>query len=192
MTGSAWAVASALLVLAALDGAFAGFRSSAGRTGLIRHRRGDVVAAARGCRTVLLLLVPVLGGVLADVLGGAVLGGAVLGGDVLGGAARVAPYLRAGQVMLAVYLPYAAVVLAALAGHALLDWRRRFLATALVLGPGTLIRPVVVLAGAAAGAWAAHDVLVGALALLAAVAVLAVQPVADRCWYGPRRRSRPA
>jgi len=40
--------AATLFILAILDGAFAGFRSSAGRTGLINHRRSDHQAARRG------------------------------------------------------------------------------------------------------------------------------------------------
>ena len=37
------AVIAALVVLAALDGMFSGFRAAAGRSGLIHRRRSDVV-----------------------------------------------------------------------------------------------------------------------------------------------------
>jgi hypothetical protein len=47
-----------LLTLAFLDAAFAGFRSSAGRTGLIDHRAADFRAASRGIALLSLLLVP--------------------------------------------------------------------------------------------------------------------------------------
>jgi hypothetical protein len=49
-------LAAALLALAILDGAFAGFRSSAGRTGLISHRRHDRQAARRGAGLACVLL----------------------------------------------------------------------------------------------------------------------------------------
>ncbi|MGH3396577.1 MAG: hypothetical protein ACRDPO_17985 [Streptosporangiaceae bacterium] len=62
------AVAAALLILAVLDGAFSGFRSSAGRTGLISHRRSDYRAARRGAGLAAVLLAPVITVVCADVL----------------------------------------------------------------------------------------------------------------------------
>ena len=173
---SAGPVAAALLALAALDGALAGFRSSAGRTGLIRRRRRDLLAAARGGLTGLVLLAPVVVVVLLQ---------------VAADPGRTARHLRAGQLMLAVYLPYGALVLLALACYSLLGWRRRFLAEALVLGPFTLARPAVALGGALAGAWASHDVAVAAAALASGLAVLAVQPVVDRLWYAPRRGRHP-
>lgn len=61
------ALAAALFILAVLDGAFAGFRSSAGRTGLISHRQSDHQAARRGAGLACVLLAPVIGVVSADV-----------------------------------------------------------------------------------------------------------------------------
>lgn len=112
------ALAAALLVLAILDGAFAGFRSSAGRTGLISHRRDDRQAARRGAGLACVLLSP-----------------AIACADVVLRPGRLADYTRAGTDMLAVYGPYALLVLAALAGYATLNRQLRYLASALVLGP---------------------------------------------------------
>jgi len=85
--------------------------------------------------------------------------------------------------MLAVYLHYGLVVLVALAAYATLSWRRRFLASALLLGPLTLVRPVVALVGAGAAWWATRDLTIATLSLAAVVAVLAVEPIAGRRWY---------
>jgi hypothetical protein len=171
------AVAAALLLLALVDGACAGFRASAGRTGLIRHRQADRRAARRGAALVAALMTPAVtltcaGYVLHHPPGGL--------------------YLRAGEAMLAVYGPYALVVLAALGCYATLGWRKRYLATAVILGPLTLIRPVVVVLGAAVAVLATHDVGVAIAAALAGLAVLAVEPVAGHLWYAPRERSAPS
>ncbi|MGH3405503.1 MAG: hypothetical protein ACRDRJ_23875, partial [Streptosporangiaceae bacterium] len=63
-----WPSGKPLLILAVLDGAFSGFRSSAGRTGLISHRRSDYRAARRGAGLAAVLLAPVITVVCADVL----------------------------------------------------------------------------------------------------------------------------
>ena len=154
-------------MLALLDGAFAGFRSSAGRTGLIDHRAADRLAARRGCLLACALLTPVAAAACAQWW---------LGRDD-------AALTRAGLAMLMVYVPYGLIVLLALGCYSVLGWRQRYLATAVVLGPFTLARPVVAVLGGVAGAYAGRDVVVAACAGLAVVAVLAVQPVADRCWY---------
>lgn len=161
--------AAALTVLALVDSMFAGFRSSLGRTGLIRHRRRDVVAHLRGLALSASLLAPVAAVTLVDVVVRPV---------------RLATYVTTGRAMLAVYLPFAGLVLVALAAYLALRWRHRFLAAALVLGPCTLARPLVAVAGVAAAGWAARDLLATALALAAVAAALAVGPWAERRWYG--------
>src|SRR5262249_38103932 len=52
------AIAIGLMLLAITDGACAGFRSSLGRSGLIRHRAADLRAARRGAALVAVLLTP--------------------------------------------------------------------------------------------------------------------------------------
>ncbi|MDQ7904874.1 oxidoreductase [Phytohabitans sp. ZYX-F-186] len=161
--------AAALTAIAVLDSMFAGFRSSLGRTGLIRHRHRDVLAHLRGLALSALLLAPVAAVALVDV---------ALRGP------RLAIYLAAGRAMLLVYLPFAAVVLLALAAYLVPHWQHRFLAAVVVLGPGTLARPLVALAGVAAAGWASRDALATTLALGAVCAALAVEPWAERRWYG--------
>ncbi len=168
------AVAAGLLALAFLDGAFASFRSSAGRTGLIDHRQSDHRAARRGAGLVCVLLTPVIALVCAD---------------VILHHARIQAFTRAGEAMLTIYAPYALLVLAALACYAVLGWRQRYLASAVILGPLTLLRPPVAILGAALSATAGHNVVVAACAGLSVLAVLAVEPIADRHWYTQRRRT---
>ncbi len=89
--------------------------------------------------------------------------------------------------MLMVYAPYALLALAALACYAALGWRLKYLASAVILGPFTLLRPAVALAGAAVGAAHGKDALVATTVVLSVVAVLAVEPLADRRWYAHRQ-----
>lgn len=163
--------AAGLLVLALLDGAFSGFRASAGRTGLIDHRAADRLAGRRGTALVLLALSPVIAGV---------------GADVAARPGRLAAYDRAGLAMLAVDGAYGVVVLGALACYLTMSWRKRYLASAVLLGPLTLGRPAVAVLGGVAGAIAGHDALAAASAALAILAVLGVEPLAGRLWYRAR------
>lgn len=164
-------VAAALFILAILDGAFAGFRSSAGRTGLINHRQSDHQAARRGTVLTFVLLTPVIAATSVDVLIHPVHRG---------------DYIRAGTVMLAVYGPYALLVLSALACYAISGWRLKYLATALILGPFTLLRRGIAILGAALAMALCNNLVVAIMAGLSVVAVLAVEPLADRLWYAVR------
>lgn len=162
------ALAAALLTLAITDGAFAGFRSSAGRTGLISHRQSDHQAARRGAGLACVLLAPVI---------------AVVTGDVLIHPGHLDDYARAGTAMLAVYGPYALLVLIALACYATLNWRLKYLASALILGPFTLLRPGVAALGAAVGMALSKEPVAAIAAGLSVIAVLTVEPLAGRLWY---------
>lgn len=157
-------VVAGLVVLGGCDGAFAGFRSSVGRTGLVDHRADDARAQLRGLALVTGLLVPT----------------AAL--------ALVHPddAVDAGVGMLTVYAPYGLLVLLALAAYASLGWRNGFLASALILGPFTLLRPLVAVAGGVAGVLLADRATTVLAVVLAVVAVLAVQPLCDRLWYAAR------
>jgi hypothetical protein len=65
-----------------------------------------------------------------------------------------------------------------------LNWRLRYyLASALVLGPFTLFRPGIAILGAAVGMALGRDVVTAFAAVLSAIAVLAVEPLAGRLWY---------
>jgi hypothetical protein len=161
-------LAAALLALGVLDGAFAGFRSSAGRTGLVSHRHHDRQAARRGAGLACVLLTPVM---------------AIASADVAIRPGHLQDYARAGTAMLAVYGPYALLVLTALACYVTLSWQLRYLASALILGPFTLLRPGVAVLGAALGMALGKDVIVAFAAGLSVIAVLAVEPLAGRLWY---------
>jgi hypothetical protein len=167
-------VAAGLLALALLDGSCSGFRSSAGRTGLINHREADHQAARRGAGLACVLLAPAI--TLASV-------------DVLLHPDRIKAYKSAGEAMLAIYAPYAAVALAALACYTTLRWRQRYLACAVILGPLTLLRPGVAILGAALAATVSHDTNVATCAGLSVTAVLAVEPLAGHRWYVHQPRS---
>ena len=91
--------------------------------------------------------------------------------------------------MLAVYGPYALLVLAALACYATLNWQLKYLASALVLGPFTLLRPGIAILGAALGIALGKDPVTAFAAVLSAIAVLGVEPLAGRLWY--TRKVRP-
>ncbi|WP_392542691.1 hypothetical protein [Oryzobacter telluris] len=166
-------VAVALAGLGLLDGALAGFRSSLGRTGLVDHRVRDRLAARRGLGLMAVLLAPV---------------GVVAGVQALGpGAWPAHAYVRAGTGMLVVFLPYAALTLLALAVYVVLDWRSGYLASAMVLGPFTLVRPLVAAVGVGVGVARAHDPVVVVGCLLALAAVLVVEPLSGRLWWAERR-----
>jgi len=166
-------VAGALLLIATLDAMFAGFRGSCGRSGLVRHRRADILASRRGLAIGALFLAPVAAVIAADAAR----------------PARMDLYSVAGRAMLAVYLPYGLVVLLALAAYATLSWRRGFLASALLLGPLTLVRPLVAITGAGAVWWATRDIIMGVVALAAVAGVLAVEPTTSRRWYANDTRN---
>ena len=170
-------VASGLLVLAVLDGAFSGFRASVGRTGLIDHRAADWIGARRGVALALLLLAPVIAGVSAD---------------VTARPDRTAVYTRAGSAMLAVDGAYGVVVLGALACYMTLSWRKRYLASAVLLGPLTLLRPVIAAISGVTAAIVSHDGLTAAFGIAAVSAVLAVEPAASRIWYRITASRHPA
>ena len=161
-------IAGGLLVLAVLDGAFSGFRASAGRTGLIDHRAADWTGARRGVTLVLLLLAPVITGVSAD---------------VGGRPGHAAAYTRAGEAMLAVDGAYGVIVLVTLACYLTLGWRQRYLAIAVLLGPLTLARPGIAVLGGALAVIAGRDAPTAAFTIAAVIAVLAVEPAAGRIWY---------
>lgn len=162
------ALGAVLFILAVLDGALAGFRSSAGRTGLIGHRQSDYRAAWRGALLAGTLLAPVLVAVPAD---------------ILLHPGRLDDYVHAGTVMLAVYGPYALLVMIALACYAILGWRLKYLATALILGPFTLLRPGIAILGGALAIARSNEPVVAVMAGLSVVAVLTTEPLCDWLWY---------
>lgn len=167
--------AALLLFLGLADAAFAGFRASAGRDGRIRKARANALAARRG------LVLGAPGLALAAAVACAVLltgAGAPGGADA---ARRYAELDAAARRMLHVHLPYAAVVAASLAAYLWGPFRLSTLATVVGLGPLTLLRPLVVAAGAVAAAWGSPAG--AAVGLVASAGVLLVEPLVHRRWY---------
>ncbi|HMG36855.1 MAG TPA: hypothetical protein VKM94_23180 [Blastocatellia bacterium] len=147
-----------LYVLATLDSAFCGFRSAAGRNALIDKRNYYRRAMVEGA---------LAGQVAVSVVGLIALAVLSLSSEP---AETKASMLNAARSMTAIYLPYAVVVLGALALKAAptgVDVRSTL--SALVFGPLTLIRPAIALAGAA---WAVIRVPRPEILVLGAVSAL--------------------
>jgi hypothetical protein len=81
-------------------------------------------------------------------------------------------------------------VLVALACYLTLGWRLRYSASVVILAPLTLARPFVAALGGAVAALADRQLVVAVCAALAVTAVLTVEPIADRYWYGRRGEVR--
>lgn len=132
-----------LCAMALLDGALAGFRAVAGRDAHIVKepllRRG--VRRGVGCGVGELVVIAVM--LLALLLGSP--DAERLFGEMV----------DAGRRMLVVFVPYTVIVLSALGAYAVPNLELRCLATVVVLGPLTMVRSAVLLAGAAAAAWTA-------------------------------------
>ena len=151
----------ALVALALVDGALLGFRAAAGRSGMIvktpYYRRAVALGAAYAGAVA-------LGGVLL-----------ALAMSALGGPAVWPALLEAGRAAVTVYAGFAALVLAALAVWAVPVTEVRTLASVTVLGPGTLLRPWVLLAGLSWGLWTRPTMPVGVLAFYAAATMLPLE-----------------
>jgi hypothetical protein len=151
--------------LAITDAAFAGFRDAAGRDGRVFKAELYRRAIRRG----------LFHGIIVSVLGlGVVLGVAALG--------RYDPLLEAARWMLYPLAGYATAVLAALGIWATAEADLRTLASVVVLGPFTLVRPWVILAAAGLGAWHADDWIVRAAVIAVCSLQLAVEPWLGRAW----------
>lgn len=123
-----------LAVLAIVDAAFAGFRAAAGRDARIfkyaYYRRAMLVAAAAGAGLVVALAAATVTALLITAAPGAL----------------YAELLEIGARMLQVFLGYALLVVAALALYGTAQTELRILATVAILGPFTLLRPLVIVA----------------------------------------------
>jgi hypothetical protein len=159
-------IALGLAVLLLLDGCFSGFRASAGRDGRVDKR----AFARRAC----------LEGTVAGLGAFALLTAGCL--VALGTGTPYAAFTHAGTGMLAVFVPYGLIVLAALAGWVLFrPLALQTLMSTLVLGPFTLIRPLIVVVGCAVGLARSDSDVVGGILVLSCVLVLAVEPLLLRC-----------
>ncbi|MDH2413873.1 hypothetical protein [Nocardioides sp. CER19] len=100
--------------------------------------------------------------------------------DLTVGGQRVTAYRDAGAVFLTIVGPYALIVLAGLGVYGALRWEFKYLASAVILGPFTLLRPFVVLAATVVAVRHTPAPGVAITAILAAASVLLVEPVLNR------------
>lgn len=152
----------ALLVL--VDGTLCGFRAAAGRNPRLFLR--DYYAASMK-RAALLALV-----ITTGFLGVAM---AVRAHD----AEAFSAILSAAEVMVVVYGVYATVVLLALGLYLIGHFDLGVLATVLVLGPFTLARPLVIVAGAAVAGWSSPHPAAVAFTLAGASSMLVFERLLD-------------
>lgn len=171
LRGGRIAVPAVLATLALVDGAFAGFRAATGRNARIDKRLYNLRAARRGLITAAASL---LANALFLCIGLACAGDAGRGYDAL---------LAAGVRMLAVLLPFAALVVVSLAAYWLLPMRESTFVILVGLGPFTLARPFVVLAACAGAMIGSARWLVWIGSVLACAGALAVEPWVHRRWY---------
>lgn len=153
----------ALVLLGLLDAAFSGFRSAQGRSGLIDHAHADRVGMLRGVHLFPWLSLPALAVLAIDLF---------LGQDLQA-------YGSSADLFVLIIAPFAVIVLVALAAYGILRWELRYLASAIILGPCTFLRPYVVSAAAVVVIVRAGEVSVAIAATLAVIAVLAVEPILD-------------
>lgn len=158
-----------LVLLALLDGALLGFRSAAGRSGLLEKRPLYRRAILLGLASSALLA-----------LGGVLLAGLLC---VLKGPALWSSFELAAAASVRVFALFASLVLAALALWSLPHSDLRTLATVSVLGPGTLARPAVVLLGMLYG-WRQNPRWeVALLAVYGTVGMLSLEPLLTRFFF---------
>lgn len=153
-----------LYLLGSLDGAFTGIRSAGGRNALIDKQRHYAIAMLYGFLVGQILL-----------LSGVAFGMAV---------AYLAPpreprefldrFVRAGDYLLDVYLPYGIVMMCAFLIRAMPSVDIRSMTSVLVFGPLTLGRPIVGALGMAWALWHVPDWRVGMVCAYVLLAMLAL------------------
>ena len=153
-------------LLVTLDGGFAGFRDAAGRSlhlDLRPMQVRNILRGLGGAQVVCLLsAVPLLVG--------------MAGGDTT----LEEAFVRTGSMLVAFFGVYATLVLSSLSIYLLPDPDISSLSTVLVLGPLTLLRPVVIIAGwilamPEADLWCGLACTVGCCAMLLFEKVLGLQ-----------------
>jgi hypothetical protein len=159
-----------LVALALVDAMFCGFRDAAGRRLHIDKRAYYRAAIRRG----------ILAGILAVLILGALAAALLMAAS--DPAALYATMTEAGRWMVWIYGAYAALVLVALLAYLVPDSDVSTLATVVILGPFTMLRPWVIWAGAAAAIAAAREPRTALLAALAATALSTLQRLLGLSW----------
>lgn len=147
-----------LWLLATIDSAFIGYREAAGRNALVEKRAYYRRALLRGA----------LFGQVAVLVVGAIT--AIVLATSSDPRALFTRFELVGARMLMVYIPYALILLITFCVRALPSVDIRSITSVLIFGPFTLIRPAVVLAGAAWGVMAAPSAVT--MVIVATIVVL--------------------
>jgi hypothetical protein len=162
----------ALLVLALTDAGFCGYRDAAGRNPLVRKagfyrhalRRGLRFGFANAGLATALLVVLLLASSHPGMLW--------------------ADCAAAGTNLLFVVVPYATIVLVALGAWTAAEQDVRTLASVALLGPLSLLRPVVIVGGAVVAIASRPTAPVATLAVATALLQLSTGPLLARTWRG--------
>ena len=157
-----------LWILATIDSGFIGYRVAAGRNALIAKRDYYRRAMIRGA---------VLGQIAAAIAGVVAVLILMLSRQPV---AVFDDFERVAERMLMVYVPYAAVILVTFCIRAIPSVDIRSIASVLVFGPFTLLRPLVVCAGAIWATLAAPSISVLLLIVLIVFLMLSMEYILDR------------
>jgi hypothetical protein len=166
-------IVTVLVLIAITDAAFSGFRSSCGRVGLVNRGRLDAIAAGRG-----VFVLAVAGLILIVALALAKPSSTGLSEQ----------FNLAGRAMLTIYVPFAFVIVLGLLVYFTLSWRHRFLAVAVLLGPLTLLRPLIAIVGLVLAVASTDSAFIRLTFVVAVCASLIVEPTCEHLWY---RRHNP-
>jgi hypothetical protein len=156
-------IAVLLAVLAVFDFTLAGFRAAAGREGCIRKRPMFREAITRG----------VVWGIAIVALQSAVVGAMVATGD----SSTWPAFVAAGRDAVIVFGLFATATAAALVFWFAPAQQLRLIPTLIVLGPLTLLRPLVIAGGLAWAAVRSSEPRVWIVATLAGVSMLAAERI---------------
>jgi hypothetical protein len=157
-----------LWLLATVDSAFIGYRDAAGRSALIEKGKYYRHALVRGA---------LFGQIAVAIVGTVALGMVATAPQP---AKLFATFEQVATRMLMVYLPYALILTVTFFIRAIPSVDIRSITSVLVFGPFTLIRPLVVLAGAICGLLAAPTVNVVLLLVLVVSLMLGMEHALDR------------
>jgi hypothetical protein len=158
-------IALSLAVLAFIDGTLCGFRAAAGRNPRIFMWHYYRAAFARGAKLALVLLAcfALVSFVAAKV----------------GGAEQWDSMLVSATAMVEVYAVFATLTLVALGLYLVGSFDFGVLASVLVLGPFTLLRPWTIAGGALYGAWVATSPFAAGLSLAAGLVMVNFERLLD-------------
>jgi hypothetical protein len=170
-----------LWILATFDASFAGYREAAGRNALIDKTKYFRRALFRGALYGQLAIILVAGGAFAMI-------SLTSEPNQL-----IADFEKVGRRMLAVYAPYAIIILIAFLLRAIRSVDIRSITSTIVFGPFTLIRPLIALAGIIWGIWGAPRPATMVLGLLVLILMLNLERImtwSRTGYFGSRKGQR--